>query len=708
MRGRSILLALSLCACAPHRGDGGPKSLGDDAGAGVDGGGDGGLMQKVPCDDTHPCPSGQLCYASHCIPDNGPCVSDDDCENDSYCDCTGGAGGDLATAPCVCVPYGDGPRGSYAPGCGGPAFSASAFLAPVQKCHWTNSAGASSVIMTPLVVDLNNDGKPEIVFVNYPDGHLIAIHGADCTPVFDKPASLNGFAHLAAADFDHDGFPEIVGVSSVGVSLFDHTGTLLSSGTVSMNVESCGAPAIADVDGDGVPEIGYAGAVLKYTKGNATLTTKFNAVSSGASWGDVSVFADMDGDGHPELVAGRTVYDGTTGANETPSALAAYTGVGAYPAIADFNADGNPDIVLVQGFNGGQAVSIFDYHNNKVIFGPYGVAGGGWGGTPTVGDYDGDGVPDFGLASSTSYYVYALKCAQNPKPADCTGTDPGVLWQRTTHDASSGGTGSSTFDFNGDGNAEVAYRDECWMRVYDGRNGKTLFAQAISSGTCLEYPVIADVDNDGHADLVVPSDGVQGTMCNGTPEGQTGQMWSGPTQGIFVLTDPMNRWMPSRALWTSHSYHITEIKDDLSVPVSEPPSWKASNSYRKNVQGTGGGMAMLPDYTGHDASAPCGVTLTAQICNRGSLATDPGVAGTFYPSDPRMSGAMPICTAMTTMTLMPGQCETVSCSYATPPAGPMDVWFRADDDGKMTNVRNECQRDNDLLFISAAGCGAVH
>jgi hypothetical protein len=55
------------------------------------------------------------------------------------------------------------------------------------------------------------------------------------------------------------------------------------------------------------------------------------------------------------------------------------------------------------------------------------------------------------------------------------------------------------FDFNGDGSAEVVYRDACWLRVYDGKTGKVRFAQYITSGTGLELPVIADVDNDNHS-----------------------------------------------------------------------------------------------------------------------------------------------------------------------------------------------------------------
>src|SRR5205814_1966921 len=132
----------------------------------------------------------------------------------------------------------------------------------------------------------------------------------------------------------------------------------------------------------------------------------------GGTWGTMSLFADMDGNGTPELVTGTAVYDGLTGADKTPANLAALGAPGGYPAIADFNGDGKPDIALVQSATGQQKVSVFDYANNKVIFGPFTVQGGGWGGTPTIGDYDGDGVPDIGLSSNNNYYVYALKCAK--------------------------------------------------------------------------------------------------------------------------------------------------------------------------------------------------------------------------------------------------------------------------------------------------------
>ena len=62
-------------------------------------------------------------------------------------------------------------------------------------------------------------------------------------------------------------------------------------------------------------------------------------------------------------------------------------------------------------------------------------------------------------------------------------------------------TGSTLFDFNGDGAAEVIYNDECWFRIYDGLSGVTLFKEPSESRTRIEYPVVADVDN-GNAEIV--------------------------------------------------------------------------------------------------------------------------------------------------------------------------------------------------------------
>ena len=61
------------------------------------------------------------------------------------------------------------------------------------------------------------------------------------------------------------------------------------------------------------------------------------------------------------------------------------------------------------------------------------------------------------------------------------------------------------FDFDGDGEAEVIYNDECFLRVYAGDDGKVKLELENSSLTGSDYPIAVDVDGDGHTELVVTS-----------------------------------------------------------------------------------------------------------------------------------------------------------------------------------------------------------
>ena len=670
-----------------------------------------------PCDDrARPCPSGERCLAGACIPDNGACDSDEACQNDSHCLCTGGGGGDGgACLGGVCVPW-SGTDPGFDPGCGSTAFGAAAFEAPVVKCQWTDVEHNDYVLTTPLVLDLDGDRRPEILFTTY-RGTLVAIHGDTCQELWRLQVERlsQGSDQIAAADLDADGHPEIVVPGIKHLSIVSHVGKVVAQAEPPV-AGLVGGPTIADVDGVAPPEIGIGGAVYRFA--NRTLKRLWIQPVTPASWGVMSLFADLDGDGRPELVSGLEVYDGVTGKDETPSNLRALGAPGAYPAVADFNGDGKPDLALVQSDKLAQRVSVFDVAANRVIFGPFTVTGGGWGGTPTVADFDGDHVPDIGLASNEYYYVYALRCAAKVKPVDCTGTDPGVLWQRKAHDFSSGGCGSSTFDFNGDGINEVVYRDECWLRVLNGPDGKTVFAAQVSSGTGVEYPVVADVDGDGHADIVVPSDSiVDPGQCAGDPEGQLNQLWTTPTEGVLVFGDPRNRWVPSRSLWHQHAYHITEIGDDLRVPTQEVDSWKSWNTYRTNIEGEVAIGQALADYTGAIASGTgidnggqdCAVTerLWASVCNRGTATVPRGVPGTFYDSDPRRRGVAPVCTAATSAPLAPGHCEPVHCDRSDPPATPQDLWFRANDDGAAPGSAVECKHGNNLLFLPRYTCRGI-
>jgi hypothetical protein len=58
--------------------------------------------------------------------------------------------------------------------------------------------------------------------------------------------------------------------------------------------------------------------------------------------------------------------------------------------------------------------------------------------------------------------------------------------------------GDTAFDFLGDGVAEAIYADETQIYVFDGKTGQINLTSPRQSGTLIEYPVVADVDNDGY------------------------------------------------------------------------------------------------------------------------------------------------------------------------------------------------------------------
>ncbi|HET9954029.1 MAG TPA: VCBS repeat-containing protein, partial [Polyangiaceae bacterium] len=170
------------------------------------------------------------------------------------------------------------------------------------------------------------------------------------------------------------------------------------------------------------------------------------------------------------------------------------------------------------------------------------LGGGKQGGAPNVDDFDGDGFPEVATALSDFYSVTDLQrpdaehCPAWPSklsksdvpPGSNPERDPGGActrnedcnsgavcntkagscvclhsgWKRLTEDDSSKVTSSSVFDFNGDGAAEVVYNDECYFHVYDGATGGLYLALPSLSRTLIENPVVADVDNDGNAEIV--------------------------------------------------------------------------------------------------------------------------------------------------------------------------------------------------------------
>ena len=137
-----------------------------------------------------------------------------------------------------------------------------------------------------------------------------------------------------------------------------------------------------------------------------------------------------------------------------------------------------------------------------------------------------------------------------------------IFWQ-LDHDDSSGVTGITLFDFNQDGISELVYRDNTNLRIINGSkvshitgNDTTkvydLAVFACSSATAWEYPVVADIDNDGQAEIITT--------------GQTTKQHYdiGPLR-IFKAGIGTS-WAPARRVWNQFSYNAVHVNEDLTIP----------------------------------------------------------------------------------------------------------------------------------------------
>jgi RHS repeat-associated protein len=534
------------------------------------------------------------------------------------------------------------------------------------KGQFTERPGSNQVMMTPVVIDLDNDRYPEIVFSTYGDqgnsgnngpGVLRAVSGKDGRELWtnsDPVFAVDGFAGIAAGDIDADGWPEIFGVDpsqSRVVAFRDNGSGLWVSPPIPGGI-GWGSPSLADIDHDGVAEIIIGSTVL-----NADGTIRWSGTGGTGSNqnGPLSLVADIDMDGSPEIIAGNTVYH-ADGSRYWSVAL----GDG-FNAIGNFDTDPRPEVVLVS-----QGTVTLMEHDGSIKWGPVALPGGGAGGAPTVADFDNDGSPEIGVAGYENYVVFE--------------TDGSVRWQAGTRDNSSNRTGSSVFDFDGDGQAEVVYGDEVKLRVYRGSDGTVLYTLPNDSGTTYEYPLVADVDNDGNAEIVA----VANNFLN--PPGPI-------FTGLRVIGDLNNTWVNTRKIWNQHTYHITNINDDGSIPRYEANSWENYNNYRLNALTEGFDPRASADLVissvvrSGQGSPPA---FDVMVRNEGNGPAPAGVTVSLYDGNPA-KGGVKVGTAKTSQRLTTGKSENLNIQATA--ALVNDLWAVVDPDSRIP----ECNEDNNTL-----------
>jgi hypothetical protein len=308
------------------------------------------------------------------------------------------------------------------------------------------------------LTDDNGDGRvddadvPDVVFTTFEGSHYMqagyirALSGDDGHELWGSPG-VNGAGGVAIGDADGDGFPEVYSVNTSGYLVaFDHNGVQLWTCPSSAPIYAF--PSIANIDGLGKAEI-LAGSSVCDSDGNLLATATLNHDR-------IPYLLDTDQDGQMEIVSGA-------GLSRTTNGSTIWAGPGGYSASANFDGDNSPEHVVAHNGN----VYLLDDDGTQLWVKPQKSAGGG---PPTIADFDGDGAPEIAVAGADYYTVFE--------------GDGTIKWSKKIQDHSSEVTGSSVFDFEGGGAAEVIYASEINLWVYDGSTGDVLLQESgHASGT---------------------------------------------------------------------------------------------------------------------------------------------------------------------------------------------------------------------------------
>jgi len=351
-------------------------------------------------------------------------------------------------------------------------------------------------------------------------------------------------------------------------------GTLLN---VSDHATACdGVVSFADFNGDGYPEV-YTGsdifdaATLKRLcsgpeNGNVGLGFRGAAVgvvNHHRCYFTMSLASNVLGDERQELICGNTIYNVNIVSRTNPDQNSitinkTITPPNGYPqdghaSLADLDLDGECEILVVRD-------NTNDVTMDDSYFYAYKPSSGQilfqktvhclTTGYPLIGNVDDDPHPEIVFLEKQSTgaqkYIYCWRYT----------TQEGLrtIWQMA-HDDSSGQTGITLFDFNQDNVMEIVYRDSENLRIINGSSTSphNLFSRRMAAGTGIEYPIVADVNGDGSAEIVAT--GLIDQSANLPGNG-----------GIYIFGSPGN-WSPARPVWNQYMYHVTNVNEDLSIPT---------------------------------------------------------------------------------------------------------------------------------------------
>lgn len=627
----------------------------------------------------------------------------------------------------------------------------------VESMTWgvVNSWSSTPIVSNlniPLVGDLDGDGHPEILCFAK-DGDINSDPRKNNKMlVFDgvtkqQKAAITLPAYVTAFDAAAYGLvklpegPGLIVVACYDYKLRAYDITAADPATpywVSDMVfgNSTGDYAVnlgfADFNGDGTPEVYIRNKIYNASNGKLLDTaTTTNAAASYAHFSHVThwklsspVAADICDDSRPELILGNEIYSvnitNTNGTSGNSMSLVqqisppAQVPADGHPQVADFNQDGFLDVLITVRTSDIHQATVYGYVwdvHNQTVSTPFTISTSSSGKSiPLIADIDNDDSLEVIIQSGVSGNNQKF---QTYKYNANTQTFSQMWGYVPNEDSYSNSV--TAFDFNQDGLLELLICDQSTIRIVNG-SGKShltgndtipvyvLSSLPYSEVTIMQYPVIADVDADGAAEIV-----------------------SVGSSKLNIFKSSGQPWAPARPVWNQYLYNVTNINKDLTVPsplfdnatAFTDPDGVMRRPFNNFLQ-----QATTLDQYGRPFSRMMNVTATTDVsrthgggffnfsfrfCNDGGQPLSTPFSVTYYANE---YGGPVIRTEEISVSVAVGNCLTVTTQFtdeellAFPDIDTIVVAVNDNGNGvaQTGGQQEECDTTDNFFFFPAVPC----
>lgn len=461
--------------------------------------------------------------------------------------------------------------------------------------EWTYQTEPYGPAARPSVVNLNDDDGngivgegdiPDIAFSSYFDNHLFALSGDGSAELWSI-ADWGSGGDIVTVDVDADGSPDVCGYDNEGrVLCLEADGLPKWTAELGATWTELAGLTVCDLEGDGQPEVISINQVLRGTDGLSLFSLDDHGITGAI------ICADLDQDGTAEILLGDSVYS-HTGELEWTFPL---DRTAAFAALLNADEDAEAEIFIASD-------RLDRYEADGTLIGSGELPETAFSaGPPCVADFDGDGFPEVGVPSGEELLLF-----------DRAGVE---RWRVPIHDMS-GAAGCSGFDLNQDGAYELLFADERSFSVFDGATGAVRYQDSThDSYTGFEYPVVADLDADGSAEILVTE--------SGEADDSPGIRIYGRLAGDLPVAGPA---------WPLHDYGVTNVEADGGIPAHPRASWLSYGLFHARPIEEGDQRQDLGGTIADACAVDCStgpVLLSVQVWNQGSILIPGGTPWALY------------------------------------------------------------------------------